>query len=900
MERSIRRALENRNKNHLFPFIWVTGDETEEVLREEVLAVYRSGIRGFIIEGRPAKDYCGQGWWDTAGILLDEAKRHEMKVWFLDDAHFPSGYANGAIVREHPELSKQYFTVHALDVSGPVKGIRFDTNTLLNPVRMEEPERGFMGMEPEEPPRLPADDFVCAVLACRTAGVGIMDETIDLTGRLAEGVIHWDVPEGFWKLYTVVVTRHEGGSALRVNMADRESARLQIPYVFEEYQKHLGDEFGKTVVGFFGDEAEIGNSRGYHYNDKLGQGAKAIPYSAELCEMLADRLGEDWKKHLPKLWFEFTDEKTTADIRYAYMDCMTKLISRNYIGALSEWCEAHGLIYASHILEDNNAHSRMGCGMGHYFRALDGQHMAGIDDVGGQVMFGGENSSRENWAAPGDGECYHYTLGKLGSSHAHIDRKKKGNTICEIYGTYGWELSTRMMRYIADHFLVRGANNYIYHAFSAKYPKQDCAPQFYCRGEYPLYRPLHLVNEYINRVSDVFSEGVHRCNVAILYHGESDWAGKTMMMQKPARELLEHQIDFDFLPNDVFCEGSQYDSSFEAGVLSVGTGTYRALVICECEYLPIEAARFAAEASEGFAVYFLNALPKGIIGGTKAENEEALAALENAKVIPLEQLADCVRRDGMGDVSISRFFPGLRYMKYQKDTVLYMFSNESATDCFNGRVTVACDGIPVAYDAYHNRLHTVEYQVKGQVCEFSLCLPPYQSVILSMEQEVPAEAEPFMLPEEKVQKITGPYQVSYVKAKQYPAFGEEEVMEKLQNISDVHPQFSGVIRYRSGFELKTDVENAAILLPEVFEVGEVWLDGTQLGIEISPPYLYFCKDTLRAGKHELIVEVTTTWQNEKLAEETEAVMPFVQASVVMPSGMTENPMVLAGCRLSGE
>ena len=100
MERSIRRALENRNKNHLFPFIWVTGDETEEVLREEVLAVYRSGIRGFIIEGRPAKDYCGQGWWDTAGILLDEAKRHEMKVWFLDDAHFPSGYANGAIVRE--------------------------------------------------------------------------------------------------------------------------------------------------------------------------------------------------------------------------------------------------------------------------------------------------------------------------------------------------------------------------------------------------------------------------------------------------------------------------------------------------------------------------------------------------------------------------------------------------------------------------------------------------------------------------------------------------------------------------------------------------------------------------------------------------------------------------------
>ena len=42
MEQSIARALEQKNDNHLFPFIRVTGDETEEVLREEVVAVYRS------------------------------------------------------------------------------------------------------------------------------------------------------------------------------------------------------------------------------------------------------------------------------------------------------------------------------------------------------------------------------------------------------------------------------------------------------------------------------------------------------------------------------------------------------------------------------------------------------------------------------------------------------------------------------------------------------------------------------------------------------------------------------------------------------------------------------------------------------------------------------------------
>jgi hypothetical protein len=60
----------------------------------------------------------------------------------------------------------------------------------------------------------------------------------------------------------------------------------------------------------------------------------------------------------------------------------------------------------------------------------------GIDVIGGQVIFGGAGLERRG-VFKGDGEFYHYTLGKLGSSFGHLDPKKKGRTMCELFGAYG-------------------------------------------------------------------------------------------------------------------------------------------------------------------------------------------------------------------------------------------------------------------------------------------------------------------------------------------------------------------------------------------------------------------------------------------------------------------------------
>ena len=58
--------------------------------------------------------------------------------------------------------------------------------------------------------------------------------------------------------------------------------------------------------------------------------------------------------------------------------------------------------------------------------------------------------------AEGDGEFFHYALGKMGASGGHLDPKKKGRTMCELFGAYGWGLDVPAMKQLADSLKQQG------------------------------------------------------------------------------------------------------------------------------------------------------------------------------------------------------------------------------------------------------------------------------------------------------------------------------------------------------------------------------------------------------------------------------------------------------------
>ena len=60
-----------------------------------------------------------------------------MRIWILDDEHFPTGYANGLIESKYPERKKQYLACTVADVFGSA------CERSLNVQRMLKPSIGF-------------------------------------------------------------------------------------------------------------------------------------------------------------------------------------------------------------------------------------------------------------------------------------------------------------------------------------------------------------------------------------------------------------------------------------------------------------------------------------------------------------------------------------------------------------------------------------------------------------------------------------------------------------------------------------------------------------------------------------------------------------------------------------
>ena len=74
---------------------------------EEIEKIYEAGIKSVCLEARPHPEYAGEKWWHDFDIVIDEAKKRDMTIWILDDAHFPTGMANDGM-KKQPEKCRRF------------------------------------------------------------------------------------------------------------------------------------------------------------------------------------------------------------------------------------------------------------------------------------------------------------------------------------------------------------------------------------------------------------------------------------------------------------------------------------------------------------------------------------------------------------------------------------------------------------------------------------------------------------------------------------------------------------------------------------------------------------------------------------------------------------------------
>ena len=857
----LKEVLDDKGKNYILPFLWMHG-ESHEILREELDKIEECGIREVCLESRPHPDFCGPHWWKDVDFIISEAKKRGMRVWILDDDKFPTGHANGAYEKKFPELSKIYLAERHMDVIGPVR----NGAVLIKP---------FLGK----------DGKLISVLACLKSDTEKLDISadgiIDLTANVYNGFVYFDLPKGRYRFFVLFTTQYGGGRENYINLIDHESVRVLIDEVYEKHYLRYRDEFGKTLAGFFSDEPELGNTPGYDFHETLGKGDVRLPWSNNLEKALKELWGENFAKNLPALWYRMGGK--TIPVRSQYMDQVTRLVRECFSEQLGKWCEEHNVEYIGHIIEDDNAHARLGCSIGHFFREQKGQHRSGIDVVHFQIL-PGFNEKVHRWLAwEMDGEFFHYGLAKLGSSGAHIDPKKHGRAICEIFGNYGWAEGVRLMKWLTDHMLVRGINHFIPHAFSPKFPDRDCPPHFYARGNNPGFRFFVHLMRYMNRVCHLLNGGSQTTDAAVLYHAEAEWTGEdAMLFQKPVRKLLEAQLDCDVIPADVFDEN---DARVENGRLYIHKQQYGSLIIPGCRCIPVKTAEFAISAAkQGLPVYITGRIPK-----TDTLNNPLPGEFKKScTVLELEDLSETIRRNQKTEISLSNGNKELRFLSYKhNDGILYFFFNESVEKTVDTEVTINNGSYSqiTGYDALNNRVR--HYRLEQN--RFRLVLEPGESTIFILDNNLKDKAgiRPIRT---GYTVIDCDWAVSVASNKDYPNFRKVLDIPKGAEMPNLNgpgyfPGFSGFYRYKGSFRINVEPGARFMLkFPKVNDCSVVFVNGTEAGFLIGSPDRLDITEFVKPGVNELIVDVSNTlvWQVQDGAS---------TQMQIEPTGITERPLL---------
>lgn len=824
MNQRLEQVLSGHPGNHLMPFFWQQG-ASEETLRDYMEQMDRSGIGAVCVESRPHPDFAGPRWWHDMDIIMEEARRRNMLVWVLDDSHFPTGYANGAVKNAPDHLKRWALKERQIRFHGPTTGCKFAIATRLGYDFTDKGGYQFGDYHREE---------LVAVIAAKVSGDDHGDLTLtdvqDLTSLVDEtGWLYHDFPEGDFRLF--IYTKKLGTAAAQndsISFLEKDSVRLLIDAVYEPHFQHYGADFGKTFAGFFSDEPGFYNTTGGPYEmGRIGT-EMPLPWTDDVAKQLADRL-EGGMCALPGLYHKLGGQE--RETRYAYMDIITRKYQENFSDQLGQWCEDHGVEYIGHVLEDGAYNRNLGAGTGHFFRALHGQHMGGIDVV--------LNGLLPDWD---ENAFYHYELPMLAASVARQNVKMGGRAMCEIFGAFGWSEGLTLMKWMADYMMVHGINYFVPHAFSCKaFPDMDNPPHFYANGHDPQFDYMSVLFRYMNRVCHLLEGGRALVDVAVLFPAEADWIGTSAGMGRVAKLCIQHQI-----PYDILCIDTLETADIKDGAICVGSAAYKTLVVDQVEFLPDEALELLRRLQQqGANIIFVDRAPMGI-HGTKAPE---IPLIQSGELLSqLEQYRRCVTA---GPEKWLRFYPYV-----QDELTIYYFLNSSMTERVDTKITLPLGTKSlVGYDALNQKLFTPERDQDGNV---ALKLDVGESVLfLAADKDaLPEVKEPVQKHMEEI-PFQGTFAVSVADHTHMDQFEPLATMDKLEDVALLKPGFGGKIRYETTFQGKCQ----EISLGRCCDGVEVFVNGVSAGTRISYPYRFHIQELTTDGTNTLTIETGTTLTN---------------------------------------
>ena len=356
---------------------------------------------------------------------------------------------------------------------------------------------------------------------------------IDLLAHLRSTHLQWTAPMGDWRVVVVWANRVD-------RSLDPMHPRCGQRVIEEHFSRFTAGRDATTTAGL-----------NFFFQDELMFGVHGNLWSPFLPAAFMERKGYDLLKALPALTCDIGD--TTAKIRLDYKDVMTELSENGYFKPIFSWHNDRGMLYGC----DQMGRGTQPREYGDYMRAVRWFTAPGHD-------------------TPGVGADL--VKGKISSSIAHLNQRPR--VWLEGYHSAGWGMDPgRILRATLENYAY-GCNLLSLHGFyySTHGSFWEWAPPCY-HFRMPYWEHFADGLRGIERLSYILSQGVHRCDVAVLYpvapcdaELHADAAIETTF--DALRTLVSAGLDADVLDHQAL-----ESAECKAGGLHLAGEEYRVLVL---------------------------------------------------------------------------------------------------------------------------------------------------------------------------------------------------------------------------------------------------------------------------------------------------------------------------------
>ena len=423
-------------------------------------------------------------------------------------------------------------------------------------------------------------------------------------------------------------------------------------------------------------------------------------------------------------------------------------------------------------------------------------------------------------------------------------------------------------KWVLDHHLVRGINLFQTMSFLSSregFRPYFCPPDLNLSPQWPHFAQLFA---YGNRMSYLLSVGVPTAAIGLYYPTTSGWLGDFEADQAGlsiARQLLEHQRDFDFVDEDSL----QQVLKIESGALVNGSGQrYRAFLIPPLKVISATAlARLEAFARSGGQVIFLGKLPELVVDRSYRDAVAGPRELSWAFLEPSPELtAGVLSRLPAPDVVVqadpaNTSPPSVKCLHRRlADAEVYFLFNEG-TQPLQVVALLAGTGSPQYWDATTGgrRKPAVESR-EGGYARIPMRLEPFESrtVVLADERSRPEHVALDFDEAAGAVPLDGDWEFQ---------LGERKWNGTVKSWSDYGlASYSGTVTYRQQFHFAPSAlrKDAApyLDLGEVRYSANVRFNGQDLGERAWRPFRWPLGTLLKEGPNSIEIQVTNTAANE--------------------------------------